>query len=114
MLLYIIGKNMILLPLMFLLYFEQFKIWEKIYLSIYRKFAFCRLNIYTLSKRLFTRNESHYIYLLNLRYCAMIFLHIIHLYSPFSSSIRPSVISSFGFSYIIKGEPGYSFPHFLQ
>jgi hypothetical protein len=67
-----------------------------------------------LSKILFTMNQSHNIYLLNLRYCAIILLHIIHLYSPFSSSTRPSVISSFGFSYVIRGEPGYSFPHLLQ
>ena len=37
-------------------------------------------------------------YLLNLRYCAIILLHVLHLYSPFSMRITSSPSSSFGFS----------------
>src|SRR5919106_121534 len=51
---------------------------------------------------------------LNLRYCAIVALHVLHLYSPFSISMTPSPSSSLGFSNTSAGEPSYAFSHLLQ
>ena len=52
--------------------------------------------------------------LLNSLYSAIVVLHSLHWYLPFSTSKSPGATSSLGFSYSIFGAPSYSLSHMLH